>query len=168
MERLDSPADVEKLNYKFFINDCYLTQFVDYTDSKGIYRKFRLVCIEGELFIRHVLYSDRWMIRANARNQFMKKNSWYFDTEKTVIEQFRTDMKIEIEPAVKQISGAVGLDYFGIDCAIDDGFKLVIFKISPNMDILHSHSQLPGIRASLVDDIRQRLISMITRRSAPG
>ena len=53
--------------------DYYLTQFTEYANEEGIYAKYRLVVVDGEVFLRHVIFSDSWIIHSESRT-FMEKN----------------------------------------------------------------------------------------------
>jgi len=163
MEKLEKPADVKKLSYTFFQNECYLSQFINYADNKGVFRKLRLVVVDGKIFLRHALYKDNWKVSASAR-AFMKDNSWYYDYEKQLIESFDSEIKPRIINAVCDIHQAIELDYFGIDCALDEQNKLLIFEINPNMNILYNAAPQPSIWAPVINDIKKQIINMISNR----
>ena len=38
--------------------DYYMTQFAEYANEEGIYAKYRLVVVDGEVYLRHVIFSD--------------------------------------------------------------------------------------------------------------
>ena len=114
--------------------DYYLTQFVDYAD-KNIYSKYRLVVVDGEVFIRHVIFSDNWIIHSKSR-EFMEKNKIYQQEEENILKSFDIEIKPKIEGVINEIYQKLGLDYFGIDCHIDDDMNLLIFEINANMNVL--------------------------------
>jgi len=163
MAKLEKAADAKKLSYTFFQNECYLSQFIDYADNKGIFRKLRLVVVDGKIFLRHVLYKDDWKVSAAAR-AFMKDNSWYYDYEKQLIESFDSEIKPRIIDAACNIQQAIELDYFGIDCALNEENKLLIFEINPNMNILYNAAPQPSILTPVINDIKKQIINMISNR----
>jgi glutathione synthase/RimK-type ligase-like ATP-grasp enzyme len=127
--------------YPFAIDgsDYYLIQYVDYKQD-GVYKKFRLVVVDGEVFIRHIIYSDHWMIHSSSR-EYMEKNSSYQEKEKDILETFDSYIKPEIQPVIQTIHEILGLDYFGIDCYIDSNMHILIFEVNANMNIMVNNQQ---------------------------
>ena len=108
----------------------YLTQFVEYAQD-GVYSKYRLVVVDGEVFIRHVIFSKEWMV--HAANQLDDKESEAY--KKDIAERFTREIKPKIQPIITEIYNRLQLDYFGIDCTIDSDMNLLIFEINANMNI---------------------------------
>jgi len=114
--------------------DYYLTQYVDYS-NRGVYSKYRLVVVDGEVFIRHVIFSDSWIIHSKSR-EYMEEHKEYQQEEEKILKSFKTEIKPKIEGVITDIYRKLGLDYFGIDCHIDDDMNLLIFEINANMNVL--------------------------------
>jgi len=110
--------------------DYYLTQFVDYKED-GIYAKYRLVVVDGEVFLRHAIFGKYWMVHAG--NQLGEKESKRY--KESVAKRFYREIKPLIQPVITEIYDRLGLDYFGIDCHIDDEMNLLVFEINANMNI---------------------------------
>ncbi len=119
--------------------DYYLTQFVDYAEEDGLYAKYRLVVVEGEVFIRHAIFSDNWVIHSSSR-KFMQKHNKYQTQEAAILESFETDIRPKIQDITKEIYHRLGLDYFGIDCNIDNKFNIILFEVNANMNIFTNTS----------------------------
>ena len=163
-EKLTDPTDANSISRFYYRNTCNLSPFINFADRNGIYRKLRLVYVGGELILRHVLYSDHWLVDDDARKNYMKKNSWLFDTEKRLLEDFNQNLKPRIEQKLMKVCEVLGLDYYAIDCAVDDDDNLIIFKISPELTILQRDNPSPNTRDTAVDNIRQQLIKMISSK----
>ena len=94
----------------------------------------------------------------------MRKNSWYYDHEKKLIEHFDTEIKPHIHDAIQELHKSIGLDYYGIDCALDEEMNLLIFEINPNMNILFNDAQLPNIWSPQIDLIKAQIKTMMLNR----
>jgi glutathione synthase/RimK-type ligase-like ATP-grasp enzyme len=133
----------------------YLTQFIDYAEE-GVYKKYRLIVIEGKVYLRHVLFGSQWMM--HAKSQFEKEISDPYKQD--ISKRFVKEIKPKIQPTVKKIHDAIGLDYFGIDCHIDENGTMLIFEINANMNIF---IDLEGSYFKKhTDRAKQALVKMIT------
>jgi len=136
--------------------DYYLTQYIEYADKDGMYAKYRLAVVGQEVFMRHAIFSKEWMLHgANLLKE--EDNNIY---KQPIAEQFINEIKPMITPIVTEISNRLGLEYFGIDCYIDNHMNLLIFEINANMGILFESRQ--HIYSPQIELIRQALIRMLT------
>jgi len=142
--------------------DYYLTQFVDYAKD-GIYAKYRLVVVDGEVFIRHAIFSDSWVIHSKSR-EYMQKNKEYQRQEINILKTFNSKMKPKIQKTISEIHQCLGLDYFGIDCNIDQDMNLLVFEVNPNMNVFANtvkSSNNPWTKQ--IDTIQKAIIKMILK-----
>jgi len=158
---LEQPEQASDIDPAYFENECYLTEFIDFSDNNGVYTKYRFVCVQGKVFIRHIMYGDHWEIHSQVRKNFMKKNSSYFDLEKEIILSFDDKLKKEIQKPIHDIYKALGLDYFGVDCSIDAQGKLIIFEANANMNLIYNPYPKPNAWQSQVEQIQNALNTMI-------
>jgi len=141
----------------------YLTQFVDYKEN-GIYTKYRLVVIDGDVYIRHVIFSDNWLIH-NASREYMEKNIEYQQEEIKILKSFDSQIKSKIQDIIQNIHKRLKLDYFGIDCAIDKNMNVLVFEINANMAILADNVLDSGeVWYAQIEVIKKAIIEMITKR----
>lgn len=127
-ELILSKDDIYKLEkYSFIEQEYYLTEFVDYRSEDGLYRKYRVIVIDGRMYPRHMIVSDTWNIHAKDRNRLMNAQTIYRDEEKTWLKTFSEDKY----PQIREIINRLGLDYFAIDFGhLKDG-RIVLFEASP-------------------------------------
>ncbi|MBD3790509.1 MAG: hypothetical protein IE885_09170 [Campylobacterales bacterium] len=134
--------------------DYYLTQFVEYAED-GLYKKYRLVIVNGKVYLRHVKIGAGWMVHHKSQIDNPEK------LQKISAELF-IDNKEAIQKVVNEIYNRLQLDYFGIDCYIDEKMNLLVFEINPSMGVF---LQAKGdIFSKNVDDIRKAVIRMIDSR----
>jgi glutathione synthase/RimK-type ligase-like ATP-grasp enzyme len=110
--------------------DVYLTQFVDYRDPDGHYRKTRIVVVGDGIFARHLIVADDWMVHAKNRLPGSRAE------EQAYMENFATGTLPRIAGAVQQIAQRIGLDYFGIDACIRPDGSLLLFEANACMNSL--------------------------------
>lgn len=137
----------------------YLIQYINYKEN-NIYRKCRLVVIDGKVYIRHVIYYDDWMIHSSSR-EFMDENPEYYEKESKIFDNFDTKLKPKLEPIIEKIYEKIGLDFFGIDCAIDKDMNITIFELNANMNILlntnsYTEKQTKKINEALINMIIEK------------
>jgi glutathione synthase/RimK-type ligase-like ATP-grasp enzyme len=143
--------------------DYYLTQFVDYADNTGIYSKYRLVVVDGEVYIRHVIFSDNWVVHSKSR-EYMEKHKKYQSQEAKILKSFNVKIKPKIKGVIHEIYQTLGLDYFGIDCHIDDNMNLLVFEINANMNVLVNNAKdRNNLWTKQIDTIKNALITMIQK-----
>ena len=144
--------------------DYYLTQFTEYANEEGIYAKYRLVVVDGEVFLRHVIFSDSWIIHSESRT-FMEKNKHYRQAEKDIFKTFDRQIKSKIQPMIKEVYDRVKLDYFGMDCAIDEACDMILFEANANMNILLNNAKSKdNIWTKQIDMIIRAIVNMILKR----
>jgi hypothetical protein len=164
MTLLYSYNESEKF-YPFALDgsDYYLIQYIDYKED-GLYKKYRLVVIDGEVFIRHLIYSDNWLIHSRSR-EYMKKNPDYREKERKVLQTFDETLKPKIQPVIKQIHSALELDYFGIDCTIDSHMHITCFEINANMNVMvNNQPEKDSIWEQKINIIKEALNKMIIEK----
>jgi glutathione synthase/RimK-type ligase-like ATP-grasp enzyme len=137
----------------------YLTQFVEYKED-GLYRKHRLVVIGGEVYLRHVKFSDQWIVHHETQITNPEK------LQKAAYKRFEHEIKSTIQPIIKEIYNRLKLDYFGMDCYIDKDMNILVFEINASMGIF---LQAKGdIFKDHLKIIREALIKMIVEKNTPG
>ncbi len=113
----------------------YLSRFIDYSSADGLFRKFRIVFIDGVAYACHLAIAEQWMIyylNANMRASAEKRAE-----EAAFMAGFDTGFARRHAEALAAIAGRVGLDYFGIDCAETRDGRLLVFEADIAM-IVHA------------------------------
>jgi hypothetical protein len=113
----------------------YVTPFVDYAGGDGLYRKQRIVLIEGRPFICHMAVSERWMV--HYMNAGMTESAEKRAEEARFMADFDTDFAATHAAAFAELHERLGLDYIGIDCAETRDGRLLLFEADVAM-IVHA------------------------------
>lgn len=143
----------------------YISEYVDTALSDGLYRKYRIAVVDGVPFIRHLLIHEHWMVHASAR-RFMHTRKDLRQEEIDCLVRFPTDLKCKIAEVVEAIYLALGLDYFGIDFAINNQEQMVIFEVNANMNMLINTEATPNVWEAPIAKIVEAITTMIKQRVA--
>ncbi len=117
----------------------YATAFHDYRGPDGLYRKYRIVFIDGRPFLAHMAVSQRWMVHyANAdMAPGSPAGSANRAEEAGAMAGFDEGFAARHADAFADLTATFGLDYVGIDCAeLADG-RLLLFEADVGM-IVHA------------------------------
>lgn len=135
---LDKIEDLESL-ISYLQNmpnsEFYISRFVDYRGQDGLFRKYRIVLIDGKPFVCHVGISEHWMI--HYLNAGMSESAEKRAEEERFMLDFDSHFACKHAEAFRAINERVGLDYLGIDCGETADGKLLIFEIDSCM-IIHA------------------------------
>lgn len=137
--------------------DLYLTEFHDFADDDGLYRRYRFAVVGGEAFIKSVVMGSHWNLHASSR-------IWDDRTiaqERQILDSFDTDLAPRIKPVIDAIHDRLGLDYFGIDCAVGRDGSIVLFEANATMNILVDIKLQPDLWSGRTDRIKSALISLL-------
>lgn len=164
MERIDSLADADKLEqFAFDGREFYMIQYHEYVSSDSLYRKYRALMIDGELVLRHLLFSDEW------------KNANFDGHEKVVSripqivakeeESFlRTAPNPKLVEMSKALYAFLGLDFFGFDFAFDKEGNIIVFEANSCMMAYYSLDYGPKYLQEDALKIKEKLEAMFLNK----
>eukprot|EP01037_Dinobryon_pediforme_P009710 gene9709-9775_t len=105
----------------------YLSNFVDYRDQDGLYRKRRVALIQGQAFLCHLAVSDHWMI--HYLNAGMTESAAKRADEAAAMANFDSGFGQRHSEAFAILQERLGLDYFIVDCAEGPDGRLLLFEV---------------------------------------
>jgi hypothetical protein len=111
-------------------NEFYVTRFVDYRSKDGLFRKYRVVLIDGQPYAIHMAISQDWMI--HYLNASMEDSADKRSEEARFMEHFDEDFAYRHRVALQSIARRIELDYLVIDCAETQEGKLLVFEVDSN------------------------------------
>ncbi|TKI06369.1 hypothetical protein FCN80_10915 [Martelella alba] len=112
----------------------FLSRFVDYRGADGLFRKFRIVLIDGQPYACHMAVSSHWMI--HYLNAGMYQDESKRAEEADFLAGFPA-FAARHHTALAAIYRRTRLDYLGIDCAETADGRLLVFEIDPAM-VIHA------------------------------
>ena len=135
LQKIASAEEIVSYLHTVSAAEFYVARFVDYRSRDGLFRKYRIMLIEGQPFISHMAISTHWMI--HYLNAGMAENADKRAEEARFMDAFDTDFAVRHQGAFSTISEQIGLDYVGIDCGETRDGKLLIFEVDSDM-IVHA------------------------------
>lgn len=143
----------------------YVSAFVDYRGADGFYRKYRVICVDGEPYPCHLAISPRWMI--HYYNAPMAEHAWMRAEEERFLAGLENAFAPPLRAALRGIAAALGLEYVGIDCTIDRDGRLFVFESDPAM-VVHASDpvDLYPYKARYVPRIFRAVEAMLDARKA--
>ncbi len=105
----------------------YLSPFVDYRSADGLFRKYRVVLIDGCPYASHMALSDHWMI--HYLNGGMTESDMKRREEARFMADFDQGFAVRHQHALRSIHERLGLEYLVMDCAEAKDGKLLVFEV---------------------------------------
>lgn len=115
--------------------DYFVSSFVDYASEDRLFRKYRVVFVEGRPYACHMAIADRWDIW--YLNAGMSESTAKRLEEETFMRSFDVGFARRHQSALAEMATRVGLDYFTIDCAENKNGELLIFE-ADNTAVVHN------------------------------
>jgi glutathione synthase/RimK-type ligase-like ATP-grasp enzyme len=163
LERVESSDQLESYAARVDAPAFFVSPFIDYSSGDGLFRKYRIVFVDGEPYPVHLAISPNWMI--HYYNAPMAENEWMRQEEALFLSDPKSIFQGHLESALYGVAKAVGLEYFGIDCAVDKDGRLLIFEADPAM-LVHTTDpvDLYPYKHEYVPRIFRAIEQMIDRR----
>jgi len=150
----------ERQEQEFFIS-----RFVDYSSDDGLFRKYRLVFVDGRPYACHLAIADRWDIW--YLNAGMSQSAGKRLEEENFIRAFDDGFARRHQVALAGIAARIGLDYFTVDCAETKSGSLLVFE-ADNTAIVHDMDpvELFPYKQTQMRKVFDAFIGMLERRAA--
>ena len=142
----------------------YLTQYYEFKED-GVYKKYRIVVVDGEPFIRSLLTGDQWLLHRNRAQDFMDHHPQYIEEETNLLKNFEFSLKERIRPIIQEIHQRNQLDYFGIDCNINKQSQICLFEANASMNIFINPFPRPNRWEEPIEKIKNAVIEMLIKKS---
>ena len=95
----------------------------------------------------------------------MEKNNFLLEESRARHNAFNEQTLPMIRPVIDEITQRLKLEYYGIDCNIDEQGNTLIFEINANMNILHNTYQP---LEDQMQRIRQHILKLLDRYATRG
>jgi hypothetical protein len=115
-------------------SEFFIARFVDYAGSDGLFRKYRIVFIDGRPYACHLAIADRWDIW--YLNAGMSQSAAKRREEEAFMKNFEAGFARRHRTALAGLAERIGLEYFTVDCAETNNGSLLIFE-ADNTAIVH-------------------------------
>ncbi len=166
LAKIDDGAGIAKYLAGRPEDEFFVTRFVDYVDDDGLFRKYRIVLVDGKPYACHMAIADRWDIwYLNAGMAFSESKR---NEEAHFMHSFDSEFAIRHQGALAALANRIGLDYFTVDCAENNNGELLIFE-ADNTAVVHNMDspELYPYKAPQMRRIFNAFAAMLLRRSRP-
>jgi hypothetical protein len=135
LARLDDCAALARYLEQRQEQEFFISQFVDYSGADGLFRKYRVVFVDGRPYACHMAIAERWDIW--YLNAGMSGSAAKRLEEETFMRTFDIGFARRHQTALTGLADRLGLDYFIVDCAETKSGSLLIFE-ADNTAIVHN------------------------------
>jgi glutathione synthase/RimK-type ligase-like ATP-grasp enzyme len=136
LAKVDDRAAIARYLAEREEQEFFVSRFVDYAnDDDGLFRKYRIVFIDGRPYACHMAIADRWDIW--YLNAGMSDSAAKRLEEETFMRTFDIGFARRHQTALTAMADRIGLDYFTIDCAENKRGELLIFE-ADNTAVVHN------------------------------
>src|ERR1700682_2740835 len=135
LAKLDDRAAIDRYLAARPEQEFFVSRFVDYADEDGLFRKYRVVFVDGRPYACHMAIAARWDIwylNAGMADSAPKRLE-----EETFMRTFDIGFGRRHRTALAGLAERIGLDYFTIDCAQNQRGELLIFE-ADNTAVVHN------------------------------
>jgi hypothetical protein len=135
LEKIATPAALAKYLAVVDGIQFFVSRFVDYRSADGMFRKYRIVLVDGVPYIGHYAISRRWMI--HYPNAGMTESAEKRAEEAACMAAFEQGFGPRHLAALQAIQQRLGLPYLGVDCTETPSGELLVFEVD-NAMIVHA------------------------------
>jgi tetratricopeptide (TPR) repeat protein len=143
----------------------YLIQFVDYRSADGFFRKYRYFFVGDQILPYHLAIHDTWKVHHVTTD--MASQPWMRSEEEGFLSDPTSVFLPQHMGALRAIRDAVGLDFFGIDCAIGRDGQLVAFEVNASM-LVHGEAGLFAYKTPAIEGIKRAFDAVLRRKAFGG
>jgi glutathione synthase/RimK-type ligase-like ATP-grasp enzyme len=133
LEKLENAAAIAGYLADRPEDEFFISRFIDYSNPDGLFRKFRVIVIDGRPFPCHMAVAAEWKLW--YLNADMAQSASKRGEEARFMEGFDEGFAQRHGAALAAMDDRFGLEYFGIDCAeLADG-RLLVFEADISMAV---------------------------------
>lgn len=147
--RINAPDEISKLERFAFDGEksYYISKFIDFVSADGLYRKMRFLVIGDKVIPRHLMVSESWQIHSDHSAVSGEEIA------------FLSHVEVSVAKRCLAIKHSFGLDYIGIDCAMDKEGNLLIFEANAHSMIGYGKNDLA--HQKVLQDIHVALVELV-------
>jgi tetratricopeptide (TPR) repeat protein len=160
-EMITDRAALDRLAARNEGADLYLLDYLDYRSEDGFFRKYRFFFVGDAILPYHLAIGTGWKVHHVTTG--MADDPALQREEEAFLAAPEQVFEAQHFAALEAIRKAIGLDFFGIDCALDRERNLVVFETNASMLVHDSNHAFPykspyarRIKAAFADLLDQR------------
>jgi len=143
-------------------SDHYVIDYIDYASADGHFRKYRFIFVGEKVLPYHLAIGKDWKLHHD--NTDMADHAWMQQEEAAFLNAPGSVFSAANYRALAEIRERIGLDFFGVDCALDRDGNLVVFEVNASMLVHNDNPDFP-YKAPAVAAIKQAFDNMLRERA---
>jgi hypothetical protein len=162
--RIEDPKGLAAAAAALPSDDAWLIEQLDARDGEGLFRKYRVMFVNRRLYPLHLAISRNWKVhyfRADMAHseENRRKDAKFLDNMANVIGQ-------RAMTALERINATLGLDYGGIDFAVNAQGDVLFFEANATMVMIPlAPDEKWAYRRPAFDKVFAAVRTMLTERS---
>lgn len=161
---VDSPDGVNSAIDDLPGENLLAIEFLDSRSADSLYRKYRVMVIDGSFYPMHLAISKQWKVHYFSSD--MALNPDYRNEEQSFLNDFSAFLGPAVISALEQINQAVGLEYFGIDFGIGSNGDVLLYEANSTMVINPpSHEELWDYKRTTIENALAATKKMLLERA---
>jgi len=164
-DRIDTTADLTAYLAKPAETDRYFIEYADYRSTDGFFRKYRFIFVEDKVLPYHLAIADAWKV--HHVNTDMANQVWMQQEEAAFLNEPTRVFNERHYQVLREIQQRIGLEYCGIDCAIDTNDDLLVFEVNASM-LVHDDNAEFSYKDPAVRRIKAAFDAMLAKLATSG
>jgi tetratricopeptide (TPR) repeat protein len=140
----------------------YGIEYIDYRSNDGLFRKYRVIFIDGEILPYHLAIHDDWKVHHFRTD--MANHAWMRAEEESFLENIGGVFGEAHQEAFRAMAKATGLDYGGIDCGVGRDGRIVVFEANASMLVHDESDAVFAYKNPYIAKIKDAFDAMLSRR----
>jgi tetratricopeptide (TPR) repeat protein len=162
-ERIETADDLRRLVSTRPGADYFLIEYIDYRSTDGFFRKYRFFIAGEAILPYHLAIGADWKVHHFSTD--MASQAWMRREEEAFLRAPDEVFEPRHFAALHAIRDAMGLDFFGIDCALDRAGNLVVFEANATM-LVHADTGDFAYKNPYVQRIKTAFAALLARTAA--
>jgi hypothetical protein len=164
-DKIDTIADLTAYLANPAETDRYFIEYADYRSTDGFFRKYRFIFIEDKVLPYHLAIADDWKV--HHVNTDMANQVWMQQEEAAFLNEPTRVFNERHYQALREIQQRIGLEYCGIDCALDTNGDLLVFEVNASM-LVHDDNAEFSYKDPAVRHIKAAFDAMLAKFAKSG
>jgi tetratricopeptide (TPR) repeat protein len=160
--KVERPSDIHNVLEILPGKEVMAIEFLDARGIDGNARKYCVIAIDGELFPLHLAISPEWKVDYFSTERDLPK---FRAEEEGFLIDMRATLGTKVLEALARIASTLGLDYAGIDFALDANRNVLLFEANATMLVDAPDGRSP-IRDVAIERILSAVRSMLVARAS--
>jgi tetratricopeptide (TPR) repeat protein len=141
LAKIEGPAELAALLAQPTDTDRYLIEYIDYRSPDGYFRKYRFIFVDDQILPYHLAIANDWKVHHDSTD--MADHRWMQQEEERFLCNPAAIFNAGHYQVLRAIQQCIGLEYFGIDCGLDQAGNLVVFEANASMLVHDDNAEFP-------------------------